>query len=353
MPSIRIDTEFAEREEFCYSFVIMSDVLQNKFLYSADLFTKLTADLRRELQSELWQYLDLLPLMASESHKLSLFTNCRRLLLSQREIVSLSTEETIARVLSNDPDEMTARVFVTADNNAHGLDFYRELLTKSIDAVKYCMQMEASENLRSLLLSMLVDREDYTKKIIRFADKTLEALRRLRSKYSGAIAKAYSVFDNTERTAENLLSIGIINENDEVVITPVILNPGVMLTRNVDGIKYAIIGTEYERSALFPTEAQPAVELETMGKIFSDPTRCEIIRILKSGSSYLSELARRLEVPSNSLHYHIQLLNDAHVIKGYYKGKKFIFELDPKFFQAISHTALQFMSSDGAVKAKP
>lgn len=343
MANITVDMRFAEREEYGYSFMIMSDVLQKKNWLKDEQLPKVVADIKRELLTQLKEYMEILPLFASEAYQLSLFTNCRRLFVSAEQNLFICTEDIIKKVFVNDSEEMTARVFMTADNNEHEMDFYRQLVKEGIEAVKYCLQMDVPDNLRTLLLSMLVDKEEYTKKIIAFALKTLTVLRQVFKKYQVAVTKAYSFINNTDIITENLVSFGIINERDELVITPILLNPCILKTYDCEGIKYAAIGIEYEQYVMNSAYALPTVDFEAIGKIFADPTRCEIIRILKNGSSFLSELARKLQVPPNSLHYHIQMLNENQVIKGHYKGKKFIYELNPRFFQLIKNTVQQFI----------
>ncbi len=347
MPFITINNDYSEREEYGYTFVLMSDVLQKRNFYKVEQLSKLVAGMKKSLETELKEYIDLLPLFANESHKLSLFTNCRRLLLSDSENQFITTEEIIDKIFVDNPDEMTARILITADNNANCLDFYRELLKHGMDAVKYCLKMEITEELRKLLLSMLVEREEYTKRIVCFAKKTLEVFRRICINNKYAINKAYEICCNTEVLSKNLLRTGLVKDDDKIVITPVLLNPAVIYMVDLEGIKYITIGTEYDFLSIDYIACDlPTLELETVGKIFSDPTRCEIIRILKNNSSYPSELARRLGVPPNSLHYHIQMLSDLQVIIGNYKGKKFIYELNPKFFQLVSNTALELISNN-------
>ncbi len=344
MPFITINTDYSEREEYGYTFALMSNVLQNRGAYKIEQLSKLVAGIKLSLEKELKDYMDILPLFANESHKLSLFTNCRRLLLTENKNQFITTEEIIDKIFVNDSDEMTARVLITADNNANSLEFYRELLKQDVEAVKYCLRMEIAEDLRMLLLSMLVEREEYTKRIVSFAKKTLEVLRRICINNKYAINKAYQICCNTEVLSKNLLRTGLVNEEDKIVITPVLLNPEVIYVVNLDGVKYITIGTEYDFLCMdYISYDLPTLELETIGKIFSDPTRCEIIRILKNSSSYLSELARSIGVPTNSLHYHIQMLSDLQVIVGNYKGKKFVYELNPNFFKLVSNTSLQLI----------
>lgn len=344
MPSITINTNFSEREEYGYSFVLMSNVLQKRGLYKTEHLSKLVVGIKLSLERELKEYFDILPLFANESHKLSLYTNCRRLLLTDNENQFISTEEIIDKIFVNNSNEMIARVLITADNNKKDLDFYRELIKREMEAVKYCIKMEISEEFRMLLISMLADREEYTKRIVGFAKKTLEVLRYIFLNNKYALDKAYQICCNNQMLLENLLRTGLVNKEDNIVVTPVILNPSVIYMLNLDGVKYITIGTEFDFiSKDFISCNLPTIELETIGKIFSDPTRCEIIRILKDDSSYLSGLARKLKMPTNSLHYHIQMLSDLQVIIGNYKGKKFVYELNPNFFQLVSNTSLQLI----------
>lgn len=343
MPNITVSTQYSEREEFVYCFTLMSNIYQSNGYYPNDQLPKIVADIKKDLQTELKEYSYLLPLFCHKSYKLSLFNNCRRLFIPESEDLVLSTEELISRVLTDDPNELTARVFMTADNNANDILFYRKLIAGSLDAVKHCLEMDIDEELRMVLLSMLVDRKEYHTKMTDFAFKTLNTLRCIFGLRNYAIKKARSVFNNNDdKIIETLLEAGYINNNDTVVITPILLNPGVIYVNNTGGIKYFKLGVDYEQAANIAIGSLPMLELETIGKIFGDPTRCEIIRILKTNGSYLTDLARRLNIPTNSLHYHIQTLSDAGVIKGSYRGKRFVYDLNPQFFKSASNTLMNF-----------
>lgn len=342
MPNVTISTQYSEREEFVYCFTLMSDVYQSNGYYQNDQLPKLIADIQKDLKSGLKDFSYLMPLFCHKSYKLSLFSNCRRLFIPESEDLVLSTEELISRVLTDDPDELTARVFMTADNNANDILFYRKLIAGSLDAVKHCLEMDIDEELRMVLLSMLVDRKEYHTKMTDFAFKTLNTLRCIFGSRNYAIKKARSVFNNDDKIIETLLEADYINNNDTVVITPILLNPGVIYVNNTGGIKYFKLGVDYEQAANIAIGSLPMLELETIGKIFGDPTRCEIIRILKTNGSYLTDLARRLNIPTNSLHYHIQTLSDAGVIKGSYRGKRFVYDLNPQFFKSASNTLIDF-----------
>ena len=340
MPIITFDTKYSEREDFCYSFMLMSEVYQDKNMFSHEQLPKLIADIKKELQDRLKEYTDLLPLFASASHELSLLTNLRRTFLEEYEDQTITAECLIDRLFIEDSSEMTARVIMSADNNIHELEFYRGLIKDSLNCVKYCLEMNVTEGLRTALLSMLVDRDGCTKRIRSFAVDTLNALRNIYIKYNYGIKKARDFFCDEEAVTKNMLNAGYIKENDTVIVVPVLLNPNIIYVCNYGGIKYIRLGSEYEQIAA-QSVSSPTISLEIIGKIFSDPVRCQIIRKLEQGGSYLSQLARNLNIPTNSLHYHIQVLNDANVIKGGYQGKRFVYELNPIFFKTVSNTVLK------------
>ena len=342
MANITVSTKYSEREEFVYCFTLMSDIYQANNYYQNDQLPKLVASIQKELKAELKDFLYLLPLFCYKSYNLSLFSNCRRLFIPETEDLILSAEVLISKVLTDDSVELTARVFMTADNNTNDITFYRLLISESLEAVKYCLKMDIDEELRTILLSLLVEHNEYHKKMTEFAFKTLYVLRHIFEVRDFAIKKLCSAFDNGTKIIETLLKAGYINNNDNVIVTPILLNPGVIYQNRIKGVKYFKLGIDYEEAANIAIGTVPTVELENIGKIFGDTTRCEIIRILKNGGLYLTELARRLNIPTNSLHYHIQTLIDYSVINGRYNGKRFIYELNPRFFKTASTTLVYF-----------
>ena len=346
MANIIIDTKNTDRENFIYSFALMSNVYEEKFNFTENQFTKFVVNMKKQLINELKEYIEFLPIFSDSSYKLSLITNCKRLLLTEEEILFITADELIKKLFVDDTNEMLARFFTTADNNAHKLDFYRNLVTKSNEIVKYCLKMDIPEHLRSLLLATLVDKEYYIKKITEFAHKALYVTRKLMHQYEYNIEKAYKSFNNQEVLNGTLLRMGAIRPNDTATVIPVLFNPLLILRKSHKNTKHILLGIDYEKVAPSICNNLPALELDTIGKIFADPTRCEIINILKSKGTFLSDLARTLNIPTNSLHYHIQLLYDAKVIIGRYEGKKYIYEINPDFFRMVSNTALSYANSN-------
>ncbi len=343
MPDVIVNTQYSEREELVYCFTLLSGAYQYNNYCQDDQMPKLVAALEKDLRTELKEFSYLLPFFCHKTYKLSLFSNCRRLFIPDNEGIFLSAEELIAAVLTNDPDELTARVFMTADNNANQISFYRTLIVDSLDAVKYALEMDIDQEVRTMLLSLLVDRKAYHKKIVNFAFKTLDAIRRVFPRRDYAIKKTLSAFGNGEKAAMELINAGYIGENEEIILTPILLNPYLIYINHIDNVRYVRLGITFEDSVFSSIGTNhPTLELELIGKIFGDPTRCEIIRKLKDRGSYLTNLAKQLEMPTNSLHYHIQALSDAGVIKGSYKGKRFVYELNPHFFNSASNTLKYF-----------
>jgi len=342
MPNITVNTQYSEREELVFCFTLMSDIYHSSGYYPNNQLPKLVADIQKDLKTELKEYSYLVPLFCYKSYKLSLFSNCRRSFIPEAEDIVLSAEELILKVLTDDPDELTARVFMTADNNANDIIFYRKLISGSLDAVKYCLEMDIEEELRTVLLSLLVERKEYHIKMTDFAFKTLDILRCVFGRRNFFIKKVLSQF-NSDRAVQMLLELGYINNKEQVIVTPVLLNPALIYIGNLNGIKYVKMGFDFEQATVKAIGLhRPTLELELIGRIFGDPTRCKIIKTLKNNSSYLTELARRLEMPTNSLHYHIQALSDAGVINGRYNGKRFVYELNPQFFNSASNTLIEF-----------
>jgi predicted ArsR family transcriptional regulator len=78
------------------------------------------------------------------------------------------------------------------------------------------------------------------------------------------------------------------------------------------------------------TQKRPSESGATLTKVnrsLSDPTRIRIFDLLSRGPSTVSELAEKLEIPSDRLYYHLDLLEEGRIIRLQSIRPKRVYEL--------------------------
>lgn len=89
-------------------------------------------------------------------------------------------------------------------------------------------------------------------------------------------------------------------------------------------------------------EGQTDLDWNTIGKLFSDPRRCEILERLSGESLYLHQLAKQLKMPVSSAIYHVQLLTEARALLSQSREGKNYLTLNPAFFNDIARFAAAY-----------
>ncbi len=68
-------------------------------------------------------------------------------------------------------------------------------------------------------------------------------------------------------------------------------------------------------------------------KALADPTRCEILRLLRGGERTAGELAERFDMSKPSMSHHFAVLKDAGLIRSRRDGKQIYYTLDTTVVQ--------------------
>ncbi len=68
-------------------------------------------------------------------------------------------------------------------------------------------------------------------------------------------------------------------------------------------------------------------------KALSDPTRREILRLLRHGDRNAGEIAERFDISKPSISHHLGLLKQARLVVDVRRGQNIIYSLDTTVFQ--------------------
>ena len=73
--------------------------------------------------------------------------------------------------------------------------------------------------------------------------------------------------------------------------------------------------------------------LMSFGKLFSDPTRLRIIKLLLTQPMCVCELMEVLRINQSCVSQHLTILKYHHLLKAHRDGKWIVYEIDPKVLE--------------------
>ena len=125
------------------------------------------------------------------------------------------------------------------------------------------------------------------------------------------------------------------NIDNFIMIAPVLFNSALVKFCRTEDAHLFYLGFEFYQYLSEYINRDIKLSFDDIGKLFSDKTCCDVIRILRKKESYLMDMSRELNVPNNTLYYHMQLLYDAGVVLGRNEGRRFYYRLNEKYFEAV------------------
>jgi ArsR family transcriptional regulator, arsenate/arsenite/antimonite-responsive transcriptional repressor len=85
---------------------------------------------------------------------------------------------------------------------------------------------------------------------------------------------------------------------------------------------------------------------ETM-RALADPTRREILRVLRSGDLQAGEIAGRFDMTAPSISHHLNVLKDAGLVQAMRDGRHIIYSLNSTVFQEVLQELMAYMDHGG------
>ena len=81
--------------------------------------------------------------------------------------------------------------------------------------------------------------------------------------------------------------------------------------------------------------------LDTTMKALADPTRREILRMLRAGDLAAGEIGARFEMTGASVSHHLSVLKDAGLVRAERNGRNLIYSLEATVFQEFLQQMLE------------
>lgn len=329
-------------EDFTYSFVYVAKVFEK--IFPDITYSKKVREMHKKLQNELCKSGDAFYLFANEDMHLSLITNIKDCYFTGEERVKFSSiNEVIEKCLDVPEDELVARVLLSMDNKKNAPEFYSDLVNEPVKATKYIGGMQISDQHKTLLLSMFIDKAGYKQKMLDIATKAKEITEKIYESYAAYIKSSFKIFSDEQKVRTNLEQGEMVSAGADLTIVPVIFNSSLIRTQYNESGTFVYLGFEFVQYFENYKNRELQLDLESVGRLFSDKSRCQVVEILRENESYLQELSRMLNVPNNTLHYHVQLLSDAGVVLGRNEGRKCIYRLNDKYFEALRRLSDKFL----------
>jgi len=329
-------------QDFIHSIVFSSPV---PFKINPSItFPKKIREIHKRLKNELYNLNDAFPLLVNEDMRLCYMTNIFDSLFSgvQRGNVQ-SIDEMITMLFDVPPEELTARFLFCFDQNKMEYDSYLPIARDIIKGTKYINSMKISDASKTVLLSALIDKEGYKKKVLEIAEKAKEVTVSLYQSYDAYVKSSFKLFEDEQRIRMYLEKARLAEKDEDIIIAPVLINAGLVKSCCTENTHLLYLGFEFYQYLSEYINRDIKLSFDDIGKLFSDKTRCDVIRILRKKESYLMDMSRELNVPNNTLYYHMQLLYDAGAVLGRNEGRRFYYRLNDKYFEAVKKLGEEFM----------
>lgn len=81
-------------------------------------------------------------------------------------------------------------------------------------------------------------------------------------------------------------------------------------------------------------------------KALADPSRREIIRLLKERSMTAGEIAEKFKISKPSISHHLNILKQAELVDDERKGQNIIYSLNTTVFEDVMRMLLDFFNKD-------
>ena len=88
--------------------------------------------------------------------------------------------------------------------------------------------------------------------------------------------------------------------------------------------------------------------MDSAFKALSDPTRRDILRLLKHGSRTSGEIAQHFDAAWPTVSRHLAVLRDANLVLSTRVGQQIVYELNTSVFQDVVEHLMSWLQSGGA-----
>lgn len=249
--------------------------------------------------------------------------------------VPTSTSEMISLVFDVNDETFLSYMLLHLNNGKGNFDEYPKVLQDEKALFTFLKELEISDTLKSEFLLMRMNPAHYRKVYIDFFTKTERIVNQLYEEYDELYHRRLKVFDDINLVLKQLDRIreGISQDENQIVISPCFLNTGLICRYRVDDIAYFGLGIGFHAVIEHLTHPKNDISLNNIGKLFSDPNRCDIIDLLTERELFASQISKELKLAANTTSYHMQLLLDAGLLITRQEGKRSLYSLKSEYFE--------------------
>lgn len=94
-----------------------------------------------------------------------------------------------------------------------------------------------------------------------------------------------------------------------------------------------------EKSKIVPSD-EVIFNLSELFKVFGDPTRLKIMKVLEQKPCYVGELSEKLKMSLSAISHQLRILRNAKLVKAIKKGKEVLYMLDDDHVTQIVNIGL-------------
>lgn len=209
------------------------------------------------------------------------------------------------------------------------------------DAVPFVLNCKAEDSLKVALLKILVEGELWISEFCHLLEQIANRIAPIMEKYEPLYSYADRLFSQKD-CADSLFRYTGMHLPEDTSLLPClsICNAAHVFSKNEQGqMRFTLyIGLLLCAIDFFLPEKFDPGQLCDHLKMLADPTKLAILRILKDGSTYQSDLARQLSLTTATISHHMGQLFQNGFVESELKNKKLYYRYQP---QMVDYTLEQ------------
>lgn len=197
-----------------------------------------------------------------------------------------------------------------------------------------------NDNIKNRILLFFIDPEKYTeilKKELKEKDLFLTKIYQKQYKLLVETQEKFN-FEYYTGLIKNVNKMAIdYSKYTEAYISICLVNRNVLSGFLMEGYCIQILGYQYLDSLEDVLAVEFNFDIDLFGKIISDKNRMEIINmLLKNPELSTSDIAKNLNASINSAYYHLDMMNQATMVKSRNEGRTVFYKINKEYFLKAS-----------------
>jgi DNA-binding transcriptional ArsR family regulator len=215
-------------------------------------------------------------------------------------------------------------------------------------------QMDLSDKIKQLLIMFFINPEYFSKKLV----VELAAAESVLDRY---YKDNYATIIDIGNKMDFEKAIDTINERDNLSIdirdlkceyySCCIISVNIFKKMYSMGNLTFIIGKNGLEFCQYLNKQNSNIELDKFGKIFSEPNRIKILKILTENEElYTSKIAQRLSLTVSAICYHLEMMVEVKMLFSRSEGRTVFFRINDNYFKSVVKEISKIVEKDGVKK---